>query len=123
MTTTTSSDSPTTGDLPLSVRTFLTAHAAHDVDASLQTFSADVVVTDQGERFVGATRARDFLERAGSEFTYTTEVLAVDRSDVDHWVVGIRLEGDFPGGVADVEYRFGLGRDLIQELTIAGTRT
>lgn len=123
MTTTTSSDSPATGDLPLSLCTFLTAHAAHDVGASLQTFTADVIVIDQGERYVGTARAREFLERAGSEFTYTTELLTVDRQDADRWVVGIRLEGDFPGGVADLDYRFGLDHDLIRELTIAGART
>ena len=48
----------------------------------------------------------DFLQNAGSEFTYTTELIAARRDDDAHWGVGIRIEGNFPGNVADLDYRF-----------------
>jgi hypothetical protein len=34
-------------------------------------------------------------------------------------VAVIHIEGDFPGGVADLDYRFTLDGDLIGELSIA----
>ncbi len=34
------------------------------------------------------------------------------------WVVGHHLEGDFPGGTADLDYRFALDGDRIQRLDI-----
>jgi hypothetical protein len=34
-------------------------------------------------------------------------------------VVTLRLEGTFPGGVAELDYRFALREDLVTELVIA----
>ena len=44
-----------------------------------------------------------------------------DAQQVDdaHWIATNRLEGDFPGGRADLSYRFALEADLIAELVIA----
>ena len=35
------------------------------------------------------------------------------------WVVRQRLEGDFPGGVVELDYRFVLSGGLISELVIS----
>jgi hypothetical protein len=40
-------------------------------------------------------------------------------ADEDTWLVVNHLEGDFPGGVVDLRYRFALSGDLISELVIA----
>ena len=40
-------------------------------------------------------------------------------SDREH-LVFVHLEGDFPGGTADLTYRFTIDGDKIAELTIAG---
>jgi hypothetical protein len=37
----------------------------------------------------------------------------------DTWLVTNRLEGDFPGGIVDLGYRFRLTGDAIAELLIA----
>ena len=42
-----------------------------------------------------------------------------ERVDATHWVAVNRLEGDFPGGVAELRYRFTLADDLVTELVIA----
>lgn len=105
-------------DLPTTVRAFLAAHAPREVDAAARTFTTDAVVTDQGETFRGSEQVRHFLEHAGSEYTYTTELVRARRVDDAHWVAVIHLEGDFPGGVADLDYRFTLAGDLISELAI-----
>ncbi len=104
--------------LPPTVRDYLTAHAARDVPAALRAFAPDAVVTDQGETFRGTEEVRDFLARAGGPYTWTAELTGVQRVDDTHWVVTNRLEGDFPGGVADLDYRFSLAGEAITELAI-----
>ncbi|MAY95494.1 nuclear transport factor 2 family protein [uncultured Nocardioides sp.] len=103
--------------LPAQVRDLLAALAARDVDTAIAHVTADVVVTDQGETYTGADGVRRFLATAGSEFSYTTELLAV-RGSAEHWVVTQRLEGDFPGGVADLDYTVTLRGGLIRRLAI-----
>lgn len=114
-------------ELPATIRTYLAAHAAGEADAAIRTFSLDAAVTDQGRTFRGTSEVLDFLRHAGAEFTYTTEVVGAERLDDAHWVAVVRLEGDFPGGVAEVRYRFTMASDaanesgggLIAELVIA----
>ncbi|PKH40655.1 SnoaL-like domain-containing protein [Nocardioides alpinus] len=104
-------------DLPATIRAFLAAHAAREPDAAVRTFTRDAVVVDQDETFRGTEQVLDFLRHAGSEFTYTTELVAARRDDTQ-WVAVNRIEGDFPGNVADLTYRFTLTDDLISALTI-----
>lgn len=110
----TSTDTP-----PATVAEFMTAHTAHDGDTAISYLTDDAVVVDQGETFQGRDRILAFLRSAGSEFEYTTEQLGTRRLDTDHWVVTVRLEGTFPGGVAELDYRFTLREDRIAELVIA----
>ncbi len=111
------SDHQPPSDLPAQVRDFLSALSARDVGTALAHVTADAVVTDQGETYTGTDGVRRFLGTAGSEFTYTTQLLAV-RGSAEHWVVTQRLEGDFPGGVADLDYTFTLRDGLIYRLSI-----
>ena len=110
----------TPSQLPSTIRTFLVAHAARDVDAAARAFAPTAVVRDQGETFRGAAEVLAFLQHQGAEFTYTTELLGGRRIDETHWVAVNHLEGDFPGGVADLDYRFTLADGLITELEIGG---
>ncbi|QWC83744.1 nuclear transport factor 2 family protein [Nocardioidaceae bacterium] len=104
--------------LPTAIRTFVAAHTAGDTDTALATFDPGAVVVDQGESFAGTDRVRGFLTTAGSEFSYTTTLLGARPDGEDRWVVTQRLEGDFPGGVAVLDYRFAVIGDRITELTI-----
>ena len=106
-------------ELPATIGGFLTAHAARDVDAAIRAFSSTAVVVDQGQTFRGTDEVREFLRNAGAEFTYTTELIGAQRIDDTHCVATNRLEGNFPGGVADVDYRFTVDGDRISELVIA----
>lgn len=105
--------------LPTSLRAFLDAHVVRDADTAATFLTEDAVVLDQGATFHGRRDIRAFLRDAGSEFDYTTEEFGARRVDDDHWVVTLRLEGTFPGGVAELDYRFTLQGDLISELVIA----
>ena len=92
---------------------------ARDADAALRAFTPTAVVVDDGTTYRGTDEIRRFLSRAGAEFTYTTELVGAQRVDDERWVVTNRLEGDFPGGVAELRYRFAMDGDLIAELVIA----
>ena len=119
MTTDTTHETPVDpADLPSTIRAFLAAHVAGEGAAAARAFTPDAVITDQGETFRGTEQVLDFLRHAGSEFTYTTELVSARREDDAHWAVVNRIEGDFPGNVADLTYRFTLAVDLIRELTI-----
>lgn len=107
-----------TAQLPLVIRDYLAAHIARDTQKAMSAFTGDAVVIDQDESFRGTRQIHDFLTYAGAEFEYTTRTLGARRVDEAHWVVTNRIEGNFPGGVADLEYRFTLEGALIAQLAI-----
>lgn len=104
--------------LPAVVKTYLTAHRARDVAAAISTFTADAEVTDEGHTLRGRDAIATWLGDAGSEYTFTTELTGATTTDAAHIDVVQRLEGNFPGGVADLHYRFTLDGDLISRLVI-----
>ena len=116
MTTPTSID-PT--QLPATIRGYLAAHAARETDAALRTFTPTAVVVDEGRSFRGTAEILGFLRAAGAQFSYTTELISAERIDGTHWTATNLLTGDFPGGVADLDYRFTVDGELIAELVIA----
>jgi ketosteroid isomerase-like protein len=105
--------------LPAVVRDFLAAHAAHDVDAALSAYTDDAVVVDEARPHRGTAEIADWMSRAASAYTYTTELTGAARVDDAHWVVTHHLQGDFPGGTVDLDYAFTLRGDRIAALTIA----
>ncbi|WP_029432257.1 nuclear transport factor 2 family protein [Blastococcus sp. URHD0036] len=109
----------TPAQLPAVIRGYLAAHEAHDTDAALAAFTPTAVVVDDGSTHRGTEEVRRFLWTAGAQFTYTTTLVSAGRCDDGQWVVTNRLEGDFPGGVVDLRYRFRLDAGLIAELVIA----
>jgi ketosteroid isomerase-like protein len=106
-------------DLPAVIRDYLTAHHRRDAGTALRAFTPDAVVVDDGSTYRGTAEVRRFLTKAGSEFTYTTALTGAQRTSDSAWVATHHLEGDFPGGVVDLHYRFNLRDDLIESLTIA----
>ncbi|MFF2721400.1 nuclear transport factor 2 family protein [Streptomyces sp. NPDC058011] len=105
--------------LPTTVHQFFAAHIIRDADTASSFLAKDAVIVDQDETFRGREETYAFLRDAGTEFEYTTEQIGAHRVDDTHWVVSVRLEGTFPGGVAELDYRFALRHDLIGELVIA----
>lgn len=103
---------PETTDLPPVVLAHLTRPA-------LDQFTVDAAVTDEGHTHRGHEQIGAWLTHSPSEWTFTTERIGSARVDDEHWTVTNHLEGDFPGGVVDLVYRYTLRDGLIAELTIA----
>lgn len=97
----------------------LAAHEARDVERELACYAEEAEVTDEGRTYRGTAEIRAWLGRAASEYTWTSELTAVRQEDARHWTAVHHLEGNFPGGVVDLRYRYTLANDRIATLTIA----
>ena len=104
--------------LPEVVIRYLTAHDARDTATAVSVFTDDATVTDDGTAHEGTAAIAEWLDRSAAEFTYTTRLIDARRADATHYVATRRLEGDFPGGVVDLHYRFTLRDDLVERLVI-----
>ncbi|WP_045197923.1 hypothetical protein [Rhodococcus sp. B7740] len=105
--------------LPDNVKTFMTALDARQGVRALTVFTADAVVTDEGHDHSGLDEIEAWLTASvsESEYTYTTEFTGATTTGSTVDVVQ-HLEGNFPGGVVDLHYRFTLDGALIDRLVI-----
>jgi hypothetical protein len=104
--------------LPESITCYLVAHQARDVDTAIGWYTDDATVLDDGKTYRGLQQIRDWLAAAASEYTYTTELTGARRVDDQHYVAIHHLEGNFPGGVVDLQFTFALRDGRISQLTI-----
>jgi hypothetical protein len=114
-------DSTTPDDdiaLPGAVERYLKAHNEHDTAAASAELTPDVTVVDEGRTYRGVPAVEQWLDTAASEYTYTTTFLGSERHSPDRFTVTQRLEGDFPGGIVDLHYRFTLSGERISGLVI-----
>jgi hypothetical protein len=109
---------PTDVEVPEVIRSYLAAQDRRDSDASLSSFAPEGRVLDDGREYRGREAIHDWLARASTQFTYTRTFLDAVAEEPDVWLVRNRLEGDFPGGIVDLEYRFRLVNGLIDDLVI-----
>jgi len=105
--------------LPHAVTQYQDGHDRDAVDAALAKFAPTATVKDDGHEYQGQGEIRDWLATASTQFTYTRTLISAEPVDDDAWLVTNHLEGDFPGGVVDLRYRFVLDGGLIAELEIA----
>jgi ketosteroid isomerase-like protein len=104
--------------LPALVSSYLVAHQARDLDTALSYYAEDAIAVDEGRTYRGPRQIRDWLATAASEYTYTIELTGARRIDDEHYVAIHHLEGNFPGGVADLQFKFTLREGRISALTI-----
>lgn len=98
---------------------FMKAIDARQGVQALSVFTADAVVTDEGRDHSGREEIEAWLTDSvtESEYTYTSAFTGATTTGTSA-VVQQHLEGDFPGGVADLHYRFTLSGGLISRLVI-----
>ena len=105
--------------LPAVIDTYQYFHDQHLTDQAIATFADDATVIDDGASYEGSDRIRWWLENAASEFTFTRTLISAEDLGGGVHVVRNHIEGDFPGGEADLGYRFELRDGLIARLEIA----
>jgi len=105
--------------IPAVVQRYIHAQATRDFDALVDLFADDGVVRDEGKTWRGKGQIRAWREGVASAYQYTTELLRVEAgTGSGDLVAHIRLEGNFPGGVADLQFKFTLRGGQISRLTI-----
>ena len=67
--------------LPNTVRTFMTALDAREVDQALATLTTDAVVTDEGHDYKGHDEIGAWVATAAAEYTYTTAFTGATTTD------------------------------------------
>ncbi|GAA0517155.1 hypothetical protein Ade02nite_84590 [Paractinoplanes deccanensis] len=105
-------------ELPAVITAYLPAHQARDTGTAAGFFAPDAAVTDEGRTYRGRDEIRKWLTDAAAEYTYTTTFVSASRTGAADFDVVQHLEGDFPGGSADLHFRFTLDGTAIARLVI-----
>jgi ketosteroid isomerase-like protein len=105
-------------DQPSIVRRFWDSAARRDFDAVAECFTEDAEVTDENEVRRGRAAIAAWQAAARAKWDYTVTATGGERTVDGGFKVMARLDGNFPGGVADVAYTFSLKDGLIHRLTI-----
>ncbi|QPG72681.1 nuclear transport factor 2 family protein [Mycolicibacterium mucogenicum DSM 44124] len=95
----------------------MTALSTPQDGRAVATFTTDAVVTDEGRDYTGRDEIGAWLTASAGEYTYTSEFTGATTTDTTIDVVQ-HLEGDFPGGVVDLHFRFTLDGASISRLVI-----
>jgi len=103
---------------PRTIADYLTAHRSRDADTAITCFTTDAAVIDDGKTYHGTAGIRTWLDRSAGEYTYTIELIDAEKIDDEHYTAINHLEGDFPGGVVDLHFRFTLRDGRIARLVI-----
>ena len=93
--------------------------ASRDIEAVLSLFSDDAVVFDEGREWRGSAEIRRWRLGPASKYEYTTTVETIDAIDGTHSRASGRIDGNFPGGTAQLTWDFSTIGGLISRLEIA----
>jgi|ERR1700751_1567472 hypothetical protein len=105
-------------ELPEIITGYLKAHQVRDLGAAIHGYEPDATVTDEGRTYHGLAEIRTWLSRSASEYTYTIEMTGATKIGDDRYDVTHHLKGNFPGGTADLHFRFTLRNGKIGRLVI-----
>lgn len=105
-------------DIPAVIAEYMDAHVERSSELAMPLFLSDATVTDEAATHSGTDAIRQWIDTAAAEYTYTTTETGYATPSPDHVQVFVRLEGDFPGGIADVVYDFQLRDGKIASLVI-----
>lgn len=103
-------------DLPEAIRQYLDSKRASAADTAMVAFAANATVLDEGHTYEGTESIRAWLGSAGSQYTYTTTETGYEQISDGRYIVHLHLEGNFPGGVADLAATFTLADAQISRL-------
>ena len=108
----------TTTTTPDVIARYMSAADAQDWSVLADCFTEDGRVRDEGKTHVGRAEIIAWREEVAAAFTWTTTLLGTETTGDERYTVAMRIEGNFPGGVADLKQRFVLRDGLIAVLDI-----
>jgi hypothetical protein len=101
------------------VKRYFEADADRNIEAIVALFSDDATVIDEGRERRGMSEIRDWQTGPASQYEYTVSVTGEEPLGDDRFRVTGRLDGNFPGGTANLNFDFTVAGDLISHLKIA----
>src|SRR4051812_2310209 len=101
------------------VTRFFKADESRDIDTIVSLFSDAAVVVDEGQTWSGTAEIRAWQHGPASKWRYTTTISTIEPLGEDRHRATGRLEGNFPGGTADLKWDFTVTGGLISHLKIA----
>jgi len=104
---------------PHVINRYFAAQSARDFDTLLTLFADDAVVFDEDQTWSGTDGIRAWRTNAASVYEYTTELVGVEAAGDGQYLARVHLEGNFPGGTVDLQYRFTIEGESIRRLEIA----
>jgi hypothetical protein len=107
------------GRAPNPVRRYFEADAERNIDAIVDLFAGDATVIDEGQTRRGIDEIREWQTGPASQYEYRVTITGEERLADDRYRVVARLDGNFPGGIASLNFDFGLDGELIRSLEIA----
>lgn len=112
----------TTQTAPEIVTRYLRAADAQDAQGCAACFTDDGTVLDEGVTYTGREEIARWRELTLAKYTYTATVTGSEPLPGGDHRVAVHVEGDFPGGQADLVYGFTLRDGLIAALRIVEQR-
>ena len=103
---------------PAVITRFMDAAARRDYAALGECFAEDATVYDERQTHRGRAEICRWQEVGRAKWNYTAAVTDGKATGPYQYRVTVHLQGDFPGGEADVSYRFTILDGLISELQI-----
>jgi ketosteroid isomerase-like protein len=104
---------------PAAVSHYFEADAKRDIDAIVALFTDHAIVVDEGQTWTGREAIRAWQNGPASRYRYITEVASITPEGENGYHATGRLEGNFPGGTAHLNWDFTFDGDLIGRLEIA----
>src|SRR5258708_40042177 len=101
------------------VRRYFEADRDRDINAIVALFSDDATVIDEGQERRGVGQIRDWQTVPASRYEYTVTVTSEKPLGDNRFRGTGRLDGNCPGGTANLNFDFTLADDLISHLEIA----
>jgi hypothetical protein len=101
------------------VSRYFEVDARRDVEMMLSLFIDEAVVIDEGREWRGSGEIRRWRLGPASKYEYTTTLERIDAIDDTHYRASGRIDGNFPGGTAELTWDFSMVGGLISRLEIA----
>jgi ketosteroid isomerase-like protein len=103
---------------PAAITRFMDAAARRDYEALAACFAEDPTVSDEERTHRGRNEIRQWQKDTRAQWDYTVTVVGGEVAGADEYLLAVHLQGNFPGGEADVNYRFTMRGDLIARLVV-----
>ena len=104
-------------NLPFTIRSYIDASNAQDVNSILVCFNEDAVVRDENATHRGKIDIERWITTTIEKYKFKFKPLSSQQRD-NETVVSVEVSGTFPGSPISLDYHFTIANDKIASLTI-----